>query len=42
VRLNAKLSLLPALLRRYPWPEYAGTGFDLRDPSRPSLYSLAG
>lgn len=40
VDLEAKLSLLPALLRRYPWPEYAGIGFDLRDPSRPSLYSV--
>lgn len=40
VALADKLSLLPVLVRRYPWPEYAGTGFDLRDPSRPSLYSI--
>lgn len=40
VDLGAKLRLLPVLLRRYPWPEYAGTGFDLRDPERPSLYSI--
>lgn len=40
VRLGQKLALLPTLLARYPWPEYAGTGFDLRDPSRPSLYSI--
>jgi cell division septal protein FtsQ len=38
--LGDKLALLPALLARYPWPEYAGTGFDLRDPQRPALYSI--
>lgn len=38
--LGRKLRLLPTLLVRYPWPEYAGTGFDLRDPNRPSLYSI--
>jgi len=38
--LAAKLRLLPLLLARYPWPEYAGTGFDLRNPRRPSLYSV--
>jgi cell division septal protein FtsQ len=40
VELGQKLALLPVLLERYPWPEYAGTGFDLRDPMRPSLYSI--
>lgn len=40
VALAAKLRLLPTLIQRYPWPEYAGIGFDLRDPSRPSLYSI--
>jgi cell division septal protein FtsQ len=39
--LAQKLSDLQALLRRYPWPEYAGTGFDLRDPLRPTLYPAA-
>lgn len=38
--LAAKLAALPVLLRRYPWPEYAGTGFDLRDPGRPSLFTV--
>jgi hypothetical protein len=40
VLLVRKLSLLPVLLQRYPWPEFAGTGFDLRNPGRPSLYSI--
>lgn len=38
--LLEKLTDLTTLLRRYPWPEYAGTGFDLRDPGRPSLYTV--
>jgi cell division septal protein FtsQ len=38
--LGAKLSLLALLIARYPWPEYAGTGFDLRNPARPGLYSV--
>jgi len=38
--LPAKLAALPTLLRRYPWPEYAGMGFDLRDPARPSLFTV--
>jgi cell division septal protein FtsQ len=38
--LRAKEALLPSLLARYPWPEYAGVGFDLSNPSRPALYGL--
>jgi cell division septal protein FtsQ len=38
--LRAKEALLPDLLRRYPWPEYAGVGFDVRNPARPALYGV--
>lgn len=38
--LREKLADLAVLLGRYPWPEYAGTGFDLRDAARPSLFTV--
>lgn len=38
--LREKLADLSVLLGKYPWPEYAGTGFDLRDPARPSLFTV--
>lgn len=38
--LVAKESLLPHLLARYPWPEYAGIGFDLENARRPALFDV--
>ena len=38
--LSEKFADLSVLLDRYPWPEYAGTGFDLRDAARPSLFTV--